>query len=335
VIYWGGVGTANEGSSAGTVIQVPNGTSGTCSGMHQYRDDNPTNTLSDVYTVRVVVTDNGTTNGVSAPLSGNDELLATITNVAPVATIDGPPSSSIYPVGTTVTFTGHFTDVGTCDTHTATWKFDTTTVLGTVTESPCTTGNGTVTRAYTFTAPGVYDVTLTVTDDDGGVGSATTVGGPSGLPARVIIYDPSAGFVTGGGYILQPASGAFPAGGVGTKSNYGFVAKYKNGAIVPTGEFEFQFKPGDINFHGSTYDWLVVTTLSNGYQRAQAQGTGTINGTGTYKFLATVIDGGGNDTFRIRIWNSSGVVIYDNEDGRLDSTNPTTPAIGGNLVIHK
>ena len=252
-----------------------------------------------------------------------------VNNVAPSVVITGPPSGSIYPVGTTVTFTGSFSDAGTSDTHTAQWTVDSTTFAGTVTE---TSGSGTVTGSRTFTTPGVYSITLAVTDDDGGTGTANTVGGPNGLPARIIVYDPNAGFVTGGGYINHTATGMIPAGpAMASKANYGFNAKYKKGSSVPDGEVEFQHKPGNINFHSTSLDWLVVNT-----PRAQFQGSGTVNGAGSYGFLLTVVDGGSNDTFRIRIWEkATGTVVYDNEPGRLDSTNPITPTAGGNIVVHK
>ena len=35
----------------------------TCSTSHTYLDDNPTATASDIYSIKVTVTDNGTTNG--------------------------------------------------------------------------------------------------------------------------------------------------------------------------------------------------------------------------------------------------------------------------------
>ena len=72
---------------------------------------------------------------------------------------------------------------------------------------------GTVSRSYTFTQAGVYMVTLTVNNSCGQQGTANLV---SGQTAMVVIYDPSAGFVTGGGWITghayqtsgTPASGA-------------------------------------------------------------------------------------------------------------------------------
>jgi hypothetical protein len=104
---------------------------------------------------------------------------------------------------------------------------------------------------------------------------------------------------------------------------------------VPTGQTEFQFKPGNINFHTTDYEWLVVEGA-----KAQYKGTGTINGGGSYHFLVTVTDGkvtggGGVDKFRIKIWSASGVV-YDSTPGAsddIDIANPQ-PTSGGSIVIH-
>ena len=214
------------------------------------------------------------------------------------------------------------------------WTFDTIKKAGVVTET-VGTGTGTVSGSYTFTTPGVYLIKLTVTDDDNGAGVATTV---AGQPAMIIIYDPSGGFVTGGGYINHnPATMTPPGSGVG-KDNFGFVAKYKKGApapAAPEGETEFQCKVCNINFHSTSYDWLVVTSITGGY-KAQFQGSGTINGTGSYGFLVTVTDKGSTDTYRIRIWdkNAGNAVVYDNEPGVMDNVNPTTVTAGGNIVIH-
>jgi hypothetical protein len=47
-------------------------------------------------------------------------------------------------------------------------------------------------------------------------------------------------------------------------------------------------------------------------------------------------DGGGEDRFRIRIWdNNGGGLIYDNQFNAPDSDDPTTDLGGGSIVIHK
>lgn len=56
----------------------------------------------------------------------------------------------------------------------------------------------------------------------------------------------------------------------------------------------------------SPRDWLVVNQAGT---NAKFKGTGTINGTGTYKFMIWAGDGtgeGGADTFRIKIWYEDG-----------------------------
>ena len=85
------------------------------------------------------------------------------------------------------------------------------------------------------------------------------------------------------------------------KANFGFVSKYQKGAKIPTGETEFQFKAGDLNFHSESYQWLVVAGA-----KAQYKGNGTINNLGSYGFMLTTIDGalkdkGIPDTFPIRL----------------------------------
>ena len=55
-------------------------------------------------------------------------------------------------------------------------------------------------------AAGVYSLKLSVTDKDAGEGVATAL--PSGLPAYIVTFDASAGFVTGGGWV-NSAPGAY------------------------------------------------------------------------------------------------------------------------------
>jgi hypothetical protein len=108
------------------------------------------------------------------------------------------------------------------------------------------------------------------------------------------------------------------------KANFGFVSKYKNGANVPTGSTEFNFKVADLNFHSSYYDWLLVT----GNDYARFKGTGTVNGEGEYKFMIWAGDRG-PDTFRTKIWyeeNGNELVVYDNGMDQVIG--------GGSIVVH-
>lgn len=248
----------------------------------------------------------------------------TVSNVPPVIT-SLSVSPALVPVNTQVTLSGAFTDAGTNDTHQASinWDDDAGAQAGTVTETQGT-GSGTVSGTRTYAAAGIYAVSLTVTDDD--TGSDTEVF------EYVVVYDPSAGFVTGGGWINSPA-GAYAADPELTgKATFGFVSKYVKGATVPTGNTEFQFHAGSLNFSSTSYEWPVVQGSSS---KATYKGAGTVNGAGGYGFLLSAIDGS-PDKFRIKIWQLGGSVIYDNNvgGGAGDNADPVTSIAAGSIVIH-
>ena len=102
-------------------------------------------------------------------------------------------------------------------------------------------------------------------------------------------------------------------------------SKYLKGAIVPTGNTQFKFKVGDLDFNSTEYDWLVIAG-----QKALFKGTGTINGEGTYKFMISAIEGTtGEGKFRIKIWDGlSDEIIYDNQLGVDEDADPTTTIVG-------
>jgi len=249
-----------------------------------------------------------------------------VTNPPPVAVITAPASGLIVGIGQTVAFAGSFTD-NTGDVHTVQWSADAITFAGTVNEGAHTSAG-----SFTFTAAGVYAIKMTLTDQCNQASVATQVGG---ISAMVVVYDPSAGFVTGGGWIISPP-GAYSADPSLTgKANFGFVSKYKKGQSTPDGETEFQFQAGGLNFHSTSYDWLVISGA-----RAQFKGTGTVNDAGSFGFLLTAVDGqvnggGGVDKFRMKIMDKvTAAVVYDSQLGAADSSAASTPIGGGSIVIH-
>jgi hypothetical protein len=222
------------------------------------------------------------------------------------------------PVNTPVEISTNFTDDEN-DTHTAEWNWgDGNVEAGTVTQGA---GSGTVVDSHPYTTPGVYTIELTVTDNYDGTGTSEF--------RYVVVYDSSAGFVTGGGWIDSPA-GAYVADPMLTgKANFGFFSKYKKGATTPTGSTEFQFHAVDFNFHSNTYQWLVIAGTT-----AKFKGSGTINGDvapdgSDYLFKLWAGDDE-PDTFHIKIWweDVNGVenVIYDNSYDQ--------PIVGGSIVVH-
>jgi hypothetical protein len=150
------------------------------------------------------------------------------------------------------------------------------------------------------------------------------------------VYDPSGGFVTGGGWIWSPAGAYADDETLEGKANFGFVAKYKKGANVPDGQTEFVFTAGNLNFHSSSYDWLVVAGA-----KAMFKGTGTVNGAGNYGFMLSAVDAAQTpstdvDLFRIKIWDkdSGDDVVYDNQLGDAEDAVPTTAIGGGSIIVH-
>ena len=186
-------------------------------------------------------------------------------------------------------------------------------------------GSGTCTATRSFSSAGVYTIKVKVRDDDGAFSNV--------LDVMVVVYDPSAGFVTGGGWINSPA-GAYAADSSLTgKATFGFVSKYKKGATVPEGQTEFQLHFASFNFQSTSYQWLVVS--ANG-TKAQYKGNGTVNGSGSYGFMLTAYDGT-PDRFRIKIWNTStSAIVYDNRVGASDDIDDADPQAiaGGSIVIH-
>jgi hypothetical protein len=177
-----------------------------------------------------------------------------------------------------------------------------------------------------FTEAGVHEVCVVGTDAVGNVGVEDCI--------MFAVYDPTAGFVTGGGFINSQAGACQSDLCIDTtgKAIFGFVSKYHQGASIPTGKTDFKFKAGDLDFHSEVYDWLVV---NQGGTNAQFKGAGTVNGApapsgGPFKFMiwARDLEPTGDDTFQIKIWYEDGgseIVVYDNGVQAID---------GGNIKIH-
>lgn len=95
------------------------------------------------------------------------------TNVAPTAKIAKVDTGSPLVLTTqqSVGFTGSFSDPGVLDSHVVTWNFGDGT---TSTASYGAGGAASFSASHAFSSTGSFNVTLTVADDDGGVGVAST-----------------------------------------------------------------------------------------------------------------------------------------------------------------
>jgi hypothetical protein len=187
---------------------------------------------------------------------------------------------------------------------------------------------------YNVTLPSnVYTITVLVKDKFGAASSPYVF-------RYIVVFDPSGSFVTGGGWIDSPLGACLLTaeceGAIG-RANFGFVSKYhrgKNNVDELTGQTQFQFQAGNLNFHSSAYEWLVV-----GGAKAQYRGTGTLNGVGGYQFVLTAVDGQlngtGTDRFRIKITLGDGVA-YDNQAGEdISELIGDGTVVQGSIVIHE
>ncbi|MBC7260896.1 MAG: PKD domain-containing protein, partial [Chloroflexi bacterium] len=157
-----------------------------------------------------------------------------VPNSPPVANPNGPYLGA---VNTYISFDGTASSDPDSDPLTYTWDF-----------GDNHTGTG-ANPSHSYAVAGIYNVCLTVNDGHVDSDPVCTI---------AVIYDPAAGFVTGGGWIDSPVNEVYQYMNIGGKATFGFVARYKKGATVPDGNTQFQFKAGNLNFHSTSYQWLVV-----------------------------------------------------------------------------
>ena len=162
VIDWG------PGETSTTLTLAAGVTNFTAS--HQYADDNPTGTASDVYAIKVTITDDD-----GGTVTAQTE--ATVVNLAPDL---GALSSDATPldlgaVGQPVSVAAAFTDVGLMDTHAASFDW------GDGSSSAGSVAGGSAGGSHAYAAGGIYTITLTLADDDTDANSATATAYVTGV----------------------------------------------------------------------------------------------------------------------------------------------------------
>jgi bacillolysin len=153
----------------------------------------------------------------------------------------------------------------------------------------------------------VYDLNISV----GGnyyTGSTDTI---------VVVYDPSLGFVTGGGAITHN----------GVKANFGMNIKYlKNGNAQGNFIYIEHRATGDVILKSNSLGAMAIVG-----NEAQPTGKAVVNGVGNYSFIARAIDKGDpgtTDQFGLRVTAPNGAVVADL------TFNPITLS-GGNIQVPK
>ena len=181
------------GEGVPSVFSLPVGST-SYSATHQYLDDNPPGTLSDIYTVNVTVTDKDAATG---PASTS----VTVNNVAPVLTA-GPATATIFS-GDTHNISAALTDIGTQDTHgiTVNWGDGGLPEFLAVTQGA---GTASATGSHQYIVPGTYTITVGTKDDDGGNDSTTLTVEVLPIPVEIDIKpgsDPNSLNLNGNGVV--------------------------------------------------------------------------------------------------------------------------------------
>ena len=264
--------TINWGEGLAETVAV---TGGTFSVTHQYKDDNPTGTASDVYTINVTLTDDDTGSATSSTTT-------TISNLPPV--IDSLSATSVSENGI-VTLTGTYHDVGTQDTHTLTINWG----EGLAETVAVTGGAFSVTHQYkddnpTGTASDVYTINVTLTDDDTGAATSSTTTTISNLPP--VIDSLSASSANENGVVTL--TGTYHD--VGTQDTHTLTINWGEGlaetVAVTGGAFSVTHQYKDDNPTGTASDvYTINVTLTD-----DDTGAATSSTTTTISNLPPVID---------------------------------------------
>jgi len=263
--------------------------------------------------------------------SGNASSATIVVKIDLVAPVTSNVVATPNPViiNTDVTITANVTDTGGSHVMSAEFQVDGGPFDDLFAVPPTAFGTDNVNVSLTLPASatpllqttGVHTICVRGTDFASNIGTPQCV--------LFAVYDPNGGFFTGGGGTNSPA-GADSANPTGSGPvTFAFNPKYlPNNPTTPSGDLEFHYDAGDINFKSTGWDFLVVT---NG-NRGQAQGTGTINGSIVCKFSLDAWNNsfqpGNVDAFGLTIFNCGGGT--GNRYSLAD-----TPITKGSIKVHQ
>jgi hypothetical protein len=244
---------------------------------HLYTDDNPTGTPNDSNTIRIEVEDNhgdGDEGTVRIDIANVAPIIGSITvnNIDPVVNdSDLILSETTINENGLITLNGWFTDIGLLDTHTVmvAWG-DGSGSTATISQGA---GFGTFTATHQYldddpsgTPADDYTVTVTVTDDDTGSDTASTVVTVNNVDPKIESLTTSATF--------------------GTKANEGETVTLS--ALFTD--------VGTLDTHSATVNWGETNSQDEPASLVQANGSGTVsaehvfgNG-GVFTVTMTIID---------------------------------------------
>jgi hypothetical protein len=242
-------------------------------------------------------------------------------DISPPITTNVLATPNPIPLGADLTITATVTDAGGSNVASAEFKVDD----GPFDDLAGPFNSSSVNVSVTFpgsnpllTQPGVHTICVRGTDFADNVSAAECV----------VVAVHGVNSTTAGGGTNSPA-GADPTNPTGSGPvTFGFNSKYGPGDSVPSGNFEFHYKAGNLDFKQDSYDFMVVT---NG-NRAQIQGTGTLNKTSVCKFAIDAYD----NSFLPGNVDAFGLTIYNCDGGTTTRyALPVTPTTKGNIEVRQ
>jgi|SwirhirootsSR3_FD_contig_71_872528_length_3105_multi_2_in_0_out_0_1 hypothetical protein len=261
------------------------------------------------------------TNGrTPTPLTNSVSVVVKI-DISPPITTNVLATPNPIPLGADLTITATVTDAGGSNVASAEFKVDD----GPFDDLAGPFNSSSVNVSVTFpgsnpllTQPGVHTICVRGTDFADNVSAAECV----------VVAVHGVNSTTAGGGTNSPA-GADPTNPTGSGPvTFGFNSKYGPGDSVPSGNFEFHYKAGNLDFKQDSYDFMVVT---NG-NRAQIQGTGTLNKTSVCKFAIDAYD----NSFLPGNVDAFGLTIYNCDGGTTTRyALPVTPTTKGNIEVRQ
>ena len=186
-----------------------------------------------------------------------------------------------------------------------------------------------ITGDHVYTETGIYTVNLIIEDACGEITSMTY--------AYVVIWSPCEGKLTAGGWLNYALGNWVDKPQLSGKATFEIEAQYKkHGGLEGKFNFDIKNKGSELKLKSTSLDWLMI----NG-NYAVVSGSAKVGNTYGYTFWVSVVDGGngnhstGPNTIRVIIWDPSGNVIFDNENGVALDQQPSTEVSKGSIQIHK
>ncbi|MDX2038441.1 MAG: PKD domain-containing protein [Isosphaeraceae bacterium] len=282
----------------------------------------------------VVVTDD-------TGLSASRKVTIHVETREPIIAITGPLSGTTIQVGIPTLVGGRIDNPRVGGIYQTRWYFTaqdatTPTIISTATVQAQNSEPLAFSSNVVFVSVGIFGIRLEIVDVATGATATTTSLDDSagGGPARLIAYNPLAGYVVGAGGLNVPP-GAFTASpNLGGLVSFEIESRYVGNSVVPTGKTTIRLSRTNFTFASTSLQWMIVDGST-----ARYRGIGTVNGSGEFGFEISVVDGGlrtpaVRDRIRIVINDlASGSTVFDNHPGLPPSAEPTEQIRTGQIRI--